>query len=83
MDLERVFRAAIPRNPANPIRREIGRSIEKAKAASGRVAPQGNPRKREDIQLRSENRFHRSGDRAMSVHDGRGAKPLSEKEILT
>ena len=27
--------------------------------------------------------FHRCGDRAMSVHDGRGTKPLPEKEILT
>jgi hypothetical protein len=27
------------------------------------------------------NRFHRCGDRAMSVHDGRGTKPLPEKEI--
>ena len=29
----------------------------------------------------AENRFHRCGDRAMSVHDGRGTKPLPEKEI--
>jgi hypothetical protein len=29
----------------------------------------------------AENRFHRCGDRAMSVHDGRGNKPLPEKEI--
>jgi hypothetical protein len=29
----------------------------------------------------AENRFHRCGDRAMSVHDGRGIKPLPEKEI--
>jgi hypothetical protein len=27
------------------------------------------------------NRFHRCGNRAMSVHDGRGTKPLPEKEI--
>ncbi len=29
----------------------------------------------------AQNRFHRCGDRAMSVHDGRGTKPLPEKEI--
>jgi hypothetical protein len=29
----------------------------------------------------AKNRFQRCGDRAMSVHDGRGAKPLPEKEI--
>jgi hypothetical protein len=26
-------------------------------------------------------RFQHRGDRAMSVHDGRGTKPLPEKEI--
>jgi len=29
----------------------------------------------------AENRFHRCGDRAMSVHDGRGTKPVPQKEI--
>jgi hypothetical protein len=62
--------------------REIGRSIGRASRIRT-ICPKKGPVKEGSTIFTqdAQNPFHRCGDRAMSVHDGRGTKPLPEKEI--
>jgi len=75
--------ALILRIRRNLSEREISRSIGGA-GGIGRIYPAkaacGHPY---DLSFAKDakNRFQHRGDRAMSVHDGRGTKPLPEKEI--